>query len=555
MTEVSGYKAFLQALAIQNSDLISEINQLAIELRINITRQDKVYTKIKTLLLKMYDSIAMLSKQTRHPDVRNPDILPVWKSFLGPISALCQLPSGHFLSARMTLYLSSGLLNQRSLDLKFSKIGSAIEGRPVFRLCRAIDDTLLASLRYIWTASGESERFDWVFTQYSLQPEDDLQDGASRLRKLAQALTPEELDAMNGIEGRRFIWAMSANEREGDLEEWKLFRGGLPGDATECAKYSVPGNDQVKPGECFWKQVGSDGPIRQRFRYYSTVSDHLRPASFRLCFFHEYIEFLDRSRRFVLDTRKTTEPCLTEAEYALVHKALVKVNMPPEIRRNIIKHLELPKRHPYLRHFDIAKAYAPFPENERSCETCLEPTATDRDKLTCPESTFFVWNFALRAFLAFHRRSPNGNMALCKYGIDCQGHHDHDDWEVKNEEEFANLIETIVKERCGHNTTLDQVGLGPSKEITVMSQEQVEAQELRLIQPRGPLEDAAAELMSAGGFRGLVNSMLYGRVLVALSANRYKYPAQWGLARDRGEYLKAMRLIWRLRSEDNTVSR
>lgn len=553
MAEAAGYKAFLQALAIQNPGLVSEINQLAIELRINITHQDEVYTKIKTILLKMYDSIAMLSKQTRHPEVRNPDILPVWRSFLEPINALRQLPSGHFLSARMVLYLSSGLLSQRSLDLRFSKIGSTQGGRPVFRLCRAIDENLLASLRKIWTASGENERFDWVFSPYHLQPEDDLQDGTSRLRKLAQALSPQELAAMDGIEGRRFIWAMSADEREGDLEDWKPFGGSLPGDATERARYSVPDDDKMRPGKCFWKQIGSDGPIRQPFRYYSTVTDHLRPASFRLSFFHEYIEFLDRSRRFVLDARKTTEPCLTVAESALVHEALVKVKMPPEIRRNIINRLELPKRHPYLRHIDLAKAYAPFPENERPCERCLEPTATDRDRLTCPESTFFVWNFALRAFLAIHKCSTG--LALCKYGIDCQGHHDDDAWQVKNEEDFVNLIEGIVKERCGHDTTLDQVGLGPSEEFKAMSPGQAESIELRLVHPRGPIEDAAAELMSAGGFRGLVNSMLYGKVLIALSPNQFKYPAQWGLARDRGEYLKAMRLIWTLRSTDNSTPR
>ncbi|EEU34188.1 uncharacterized protein NECHADRAFT_50224 [Fusarium vanettenii 77-13-4] len=551
---MADFQAFLDDQVIQNANLVCEINQLAIELRVNINQQDEVDTRIKTLLLDMCDSIAMLSKQIRHPDVRNTDILPVWRSFLAPITALSRLPSGHFLSARMVLYLSSGLLNQRSLDLKFSKIGSAVGGRPVFRLCREIDDTLLASLRCIWTASGESERFDWVFTQYALQPEDDLQDGASGSRKLAQALSPEELVAMGGIEGRRFIWAMSADERQGDLEEWKPFRGSLPGDATERARYSVPDDDQVKPGECFWKQVGSDGPIRQRLRYYSTASDHLRPASFRLGFYHEHIELLERSCRFILDTRKTTEPCLTDAEYDLVHKALVQVNMPPEIRRNIINHLELPKRHPYLRHFDIAKAYAPYPDNERPCERCTEPATTERDKLTCPESTSFVWNFALRAFLTFHRRSILGDIALCKYGFDCQGHHPDDDWEVENEEEFVNLMETIVKERCGHGINLDQVGLGPSKEITGINQEQLEAQELRLIQPMGPLEDAAAELISAGGFRGLVNSMLYGRVLVALSADRYKYPAQWGLARDRKEYLKAMRLIWSLRNEGHTTS-
>ncbi|UPL02335.1 hypothetical protein LCI18_013269 [Fusarium solani-melongenae] len=553
MAEVAGYRAFLQTLAIQNSDLISEINQLAIELRINVTRQDEVHTKIKMLLLKMCESITALSKQPRHPDVRNPDILPAWKSFLEPISALSQLPSGHFLSARMILYLSDGLLNQRSLDLKFSKIGSSRGGRPVFRLCRAIDDNLLASLRKIWIASGESERFDWVFAQYTLQPEDDLQDGASRLRKLAQALSPEELAAMNGMEGRRFIWAMSADEREGDLEEWKPFEAGLPYDTTDRVKYSVPDDDQVKPGECFWKQVGSDGPIRQRLRYHSTVSDHLRPASFK-CFFHEYIEFLDRSRQFVLDTRKTTEPCLTEVEYALVHKGLVKAKMPPEIRRNIINHLELPKRHPYLRHFDIAKAYAPFPENERSCERCVDPMATDRDKLTCPGSTFFVWNIALRAFLAFHQHSTDEKMALCKYGIDCQGYHDDDAWEVKNEVDFVNLLEGIVRERCGPDISLEELGLGPSKEIKAMNQRQAEAIELRLIHPSGPLEDAAAELLSAGGFRGLLKSMLYGEVLAALPQTRYKQPAQWGLAKDRREYLKAMRLVWALRSDRTPFS-
>ncbi|KAI8713824.1 hypothetical protein NCS52_01228200 [Fusarium sp. LHS14.1] len=546
---MADFQAFLDDLVIQNANLVSEINQLAIELRINSNRRDEVLTKIKTLLLGICDSIVILSKQIRHHNVRNTNILPVWRSFLEPITALSELPSGHFLSARMVLYLSSGLLNQRSLDLKFSKIGSAVGGRPVFRLCREIDDTLLASLRSIWTASGENERFDWVFTQYTLQPEDDLQDGASHSRNLAQALSPEELAAMGGIEGRHFIWAMSADERQGDLEEWKPFRGSLSGDAIERARYSVPDDDQVKPGECFWKQVGSDGPIRQRLRYYSTVSDHLRPASFKLGLYHEHIELLERSRRFILDTRKTTEPCLTAAEYDLVHKALVKFNMPPEIRRNIINHLELPKRHPYLRHFDIAKAYAPYPDNGGLCERCVDPAATERDRFTCPVSTSFVWNFALRAFLTFHRRSILGDFALCKYGFDCQGHHYDDDWKVQNEEEFVNLMETIVKERCGHDMNLDQVGLGPSKEITGISQEQLEAQELRLIQPMGPLEDAAADLMSAGGFRGLVYSMLYGRVLVALSADRYKFPAQWGLARDRKEYLKAMRLVWTLRNE------
>ncbi|RSL43399.1 hypothetical protein CEP53_011720 [Fusarium sp. AF-6] len=245
---MADFIAFLEDLEVQNSNLIPEINQLPAELRINITQQDEVYAKIRTILLKIYDSISMLSKQSRHPDVRNPNILPAWRSFLEPIGALSQLPSGHFLSARMTLYLSSGLLTQRSLALKFSKIGSAVEGRPVFRLCRAVDDTLLASLRNIWTASSESERFDWVFTQYNLHPEDDLQDEMNRRRNLAQALTPEELAAMDGIEGRRFIWAMSADEREGDLEEWKPFRGGLPGDAIERAKHSVPDDDQsVRP--------------------------------------------------------------------------------------------------------------------------------------------------------------------------------------------------------------------------------------------------------------------------------------------------------------------
>ncbi|KAJ3540647.1 hypothetical protein NM208_g1555 [Fusarium decemcellulare] len=508
------HKKYLQGFADTNSVLTDEIHQLAAH--IQIQPHEDVSVIIKRFLVKLYQAIALISEHRGHPRTPKAKIFDAWESFLGPIKALTSLPHGDFLAARMLLYFYSGLLCQSALDMKFPKVNARGVNTPLNQINTALDDALLESLRRIWVESDKYEEFNWVFTEYRVDhfPDDEKSSQeAQRFYALAQALTPDELAALGGIQGRRFIFAKKADvsgDGEQDEDGWYPFCGSIPGDHFERMRSSVhiPDDDEVEADDWVWSVVGTDGPIRTDMSY-CIVDKRADKESWR------GLDVLRRSRQFILDARQVGQPFLAEKRRNLAEKTLFDAGIPTEIRLVILGFLDPPVKHPYLSSVDIAAAYTPFPDKDRpKCPECSSGKASKEHILTCPTKSIYIWNLPLRAFFVFHQNKTTVQR-LCKYGVNCQGHHDDDDWKVTREEDFINYVESIIKDRCGSPATLSDVGLGPQSDFALGDEEEDDKRRARFFDVYyGPLQDTSNELRMNGGFWGLTTSMLHNSILI-----------------------------------------
>lgn len=520
------HKNYLSSVADDNFALTSQISQIAAQTQTQ--SKEEVNAAIRQCLLKLYESITSMSQHRGHPRTPRTRVLDAWGTFFTPIKSLTTLPSGDFLSARMLLYFCRGLSNQSALDMKLAKSRPWKVDIPFNQMERQLDDNLLECLKRMWTESNNCQDFEWVFGEYQLGPwshQDKSSEEAQRCYHIAQALSPNEL---SGTPGRHFIFSSGAE----CLEGWSEFRGSIPGDAYERMRSPVhiPEDDDNVLGEKWmYKQIGNDGPIRDRasFRLYDkdawNSNETERPS----------FPFFPRSLQFILDARRISQPLLAMKRRILAEKVLYSARIPPEIRVAILSHLDPPVRHPYLSKVNIVEAYTPFPKrNPPRCTECSNDKAKES---TCPTKRMYIWSLPLRTFLVFHRSKTNIAF-LCNEGVNCKGHHDNNKWKITQESELNRHVERTVKDRCGQSTTLAEVGFAPATDFVLKSNQEDCQRRSRWFDGYGPLEDTSNELKMNGGFFGLTSMMVHNKILIGswqghMESGSSTTGVQWAVAR------------------------
>lgn len=458
---IAKYKDFVAEFITSNEQLAHEI--IAINISHDGSREQKAeaHALLKGLVSRLWESIRSIEQHRTPPAIPNTVVIEGWRSILTPIRALTtiRLPGidGYFVAARMLLYLAVSLCHTTRLRRRVfldKNRGPAV----VIELCMLyveLDELLLATLRPLWQHGCNREAFFWMFMDYSTARGQESHDEASAdeamaLQSRVQALTTTELDA---------------------------------------AKPRI-----------------MDSPLDLKWHYIIVPEDGEEPWRFR--------PLLRRSRQFVYDARRISKE-------NLIADALSS-RVPPELQRNVSEFLGPEVIHPYISMFDFEKAYEPFPDTPTTeCQVCLSLKSSKKakdtcQKQTCPvKSTITIWNLALRTFHTFHRTDANSNSwGLCNVASLCPGHHSDKKWHVSSESELADVLEEVVRLRCGESFTLAKAGMG-AWDILVLGDERSDT-ERRETNFGAPMQFAEGkdEREIAGGIGGLLDAMLHGRTLL-----------------------------------------
>ncbi|KAJ4312092.1 hypothetical protein N0V84_010117 [Fusarium piperis] len=429
----------------------------------------------------------------------------------------------------MFLYLSSALIHDKTLNLRFSESKAPVASGFLHEFCIDLDDGLLGPLKRIWVKDYQ-EQFYWVFFEYPVQHSVGSGTDPAKYPGLSQVLSPEELTAAGG-KGRQWFWSEHKDE-----PVWNTFSARLPDIYDEDIE------------NLLWKCIGTDGPICSG-RVYRTLNKDAGEESLHT------VPVLRRSRQFILDARQISKPSITKLGRHLLAGILLRAEIPTEIREMIWAYMrepQMPAKPSYLTGLDIAAAYAPFPKVTGPCQECKERKTTRRDKgmkETCPENIIYVWNIPLRLFHVLHQVGKTGWWP-CKEGLECSGHHDDDEWRVKNQEQLFDWIDNFNMERNEEFAELINTDYGPVESITESPKED-EARRDRLFSENGPFEDVTEQRKMKGGICGPPSLMAHKAALVgAWSEGRERgivtAEVQWALGRNLVEQVKAEDAIWRL---------
>ena len=183
--------------------------------------------------------------------------------------------------------------------------------------------------------------------------------------------------------------------------------------------------------------------------------------------FHQSMPIFRRSLQFCLDARQISESKLGKQRHVLVNQVLQRHNVPRETHTQILQHIPYRESFPYIQDLDLAATYTPFPSKESHiCKECEDRPKSSPMRRTCPDRRYDVWNLALRRFYVFHRDEFQC-WSLCAYGPNCTGHHTGQDneWAIGRNPEFTLFIEQEAAKVNSNFVSMDQVGLGPVKEI------------------------------------------------------------------------------------------
>jgi hypothetical protein len=346
-------------------------------------------------------------------------------------------------------------------------------------------------LRTIWIRSGQTESFDWVFTEHRI-------DRPIRYfeAEIAVFLSLEGYKRRFGRrqKGQRFYYSEPV-----DNENWKLYTGPKP-------RWDCEEGTGLDP-DWHWKLEGKAEPIMGAFEY------DIQPLDERNDLITDWVYVFRRSWQFCFDAQQIAEANLGNQRQELLNKILLHHHIPREIHRQILSYLTDREPFPYLKILDIGAAYTPFPTVGERCLDCEHLDETSAIKRTCPQAGLYIWNLALRRFHSFHKNSFN-QWSLCSHGSDCKGHHDCNDhgWAVRRDPEFTLFIEKEASRGNDEFLSLDQVGLGPVQHIR-LDKEGDRARHKRLDSGMMIYFEPFRDWEMVGGLSGLVDSMLHGRVL------------------------------------------
>lgn len=475
-------------------------------------------------------------------------ILAAWGSFLGPINALTAVePHGHLIAARMTLYLAEAYRQHRQLPARLPMVKSSAQ--PIVLRCTfaiSLDDLLLSCLAQIWTQSNKREMFKWVFTDYTVNvcrcyfaggitcrdfagPGKSVEEYHEQRRrdqiKTACITDPAALTPENGVRPR-VRWERA----EGDTVQHPLHQDS-----------SRAGYQEFADGESMlmWQDIGSDGPIRESFRY--TLVDRYTGEEVS-----RKRALLLRSRQFVLDARKIAECNLARDGERLAQMAMARRSLPAELQVMVFEHLDEIQEYPYVGKLDLSAVYRPFPDTSKKCRGCTGRARNSADRMakdTCLLRSITIWSLPLRVFHTFHQTN-GGHWQLCAH-IDCAGHHRDASWQFQNVS-VEDHLNSIVRSRCGQGLTIGDIGLGPLYPAQLPTGAEDSARRLRLfknyVNDDGDRDDRDEARWS--GISGLAGVMAHNTTLLSLptldgSTWRATEDPSWLLGRTRQEESRA----------------
>lgn len=470
-------------------------------------------------------------------------ILAAWESFLGPINALAGVEAnGHMIAARMILYLTQSYRQNGQLPRKLPM--SASSSKPIAMRCNflvSLDDTLLSCLTHIWREGDKRDMFNWVFTDYPVhicgcRHGGTCQDSASpgqsikeyhEQRKRAHIRTasitdPADLVPENGVRSR-WHWTRA----EGDTAQYP----------RHPESYRA-GYDESADGErlLMWQDIGSDGPIRESYRYdledEDTGATHGRDRA-----------ALRRSRQFVLDARRIAKCNLARDSRRIAQVAMARRSLPAELQNEVFEYLGEIQEHPYINsRVDLSAIYRPFPDISKKCSHCPGRANSSADKTaksTCLLNSITVWSLPLRIFHTFHQ-TGDGNWQLCCH-IDCAGHHRDASWRLRNST-VEDHLNNIVQSRCGQGLKIKDIGLGPLSPVKLPTEAEDRARDWRLFSGRWDdnEEQDTREEACWTGIIGLAGVMMHNKTLLGLhNSGRTTTDASWLFGRTRQDEARA----------------
>ncbi|KAF4948917.1 hypothetical protein FGADI_9201 [Fusarium gaditjirri] len=474
----------------ENQQILDLIDELAAEKQQNKAQLEHIFDKIYRNIPK-YGSAQSVEAR----------VYDGCRGLLNTIKAILKLPGTDFAGARMS--------DEELADLR--------------EFCTELDDVLLGALRTIWTRSGQTESFDWAFTEHHINTTIGYWDA-----KIAACLSLEEYKRRfrRTQKGVRYYYCSGP----GPDAPFKLYTGPKP-------RWDREEGTGLDP-KWYWDVKGLSTPITGDIRY------NVSPPGRKIDRFTDRVFIFRRSWQFCLDAQQIAEGNLGKQRQELLAMVLLRHGIPREVRKKILSydsHLT-PHREPfpYIKNLDIGAAYTPFPTVGERCLDCEKLDENSTVKRTCPQASLYVWNLALRCFHSFHKNASN-EWSLCSHGSDCKGHHDCSDhsWAVSKDPEFTLFIEKEASRGNDEFISLDQAGLGPVQRIR-LSKAQDDLRAQRLCYGQYIYFETHRDWEMVGGLGGLVDSMLHGKVLTKAwgeengdgESGTRRNPAQWALGRN-----------------------
>ncbi|KAL7759486.1 hypothetical protein ACKLNR_009576 [Fusarium oxysporum f. sp. zingiberi] len=374
----------------ENQQIMDLINELAAE-------QQQNKAQLQRILDRIYRNIARYGDASESKQSVEPYVYDGWRGLLNTIKAVLRL-------------LGTDFYEDDTADEELADL---------YEHCTEADDVLLGALRKIWICSGQTESFDWVFTEHRID------------RPIRQL--DAEIAVFLSLEGykRRF----SKRQREnGPKPRWHSEGTGLDPDWN-------------------WKLEGNAKPITGGIPYTIDLLDDRGDT------IDDWVYVFRRSWQFCLDAQQIAEGNLGNQRHKLLNTILLRHRIPREIHREILSYLTDREPFPYLKKLDIGAAYTPFPTVGERCLECEHLDETSAIKRTCPQAGLYIWNLALRRFHSFHKNGFN-QWSLCSHGSDCKGHHDCNDhsWAVRRDPESTQFIEKEASRDNDEFLSLDQLG-------------------------------------------------------------------------------------------------
>ncbi|KAF5704368.1 hypothetical protein FMUND_12556 [Fusarium mundagurra] len=489
----------VRAVVDENQKIMDLIKELA-EKQKNEAQQDK---QLQRILNRIYRNIERYGDASKDKKRVEAYVYDTWRGLLDTIKAILKLPGADFVGARMCLFLGAELISRPGFPKLYEakeeahKLAADEKIADLHELCTDADDVLLGALRKIWICSGQTESFDWVFTEHQID-----RSYGQRDAELAAVLSLQEYKRCisERQQEERDFFSRLDGEYKPTVYKWLRPRGYPEEEGTGSG-----------PDLTWQRMKGNAKPITGHIATTINCLDECGCSDIEI---NNHVHIFRRSWQFCLDAQQITEGNVGNQREELLNTILLRHRIPREIHKEISSYLNNREPFPYLKKLDIGAVYTPFPKVGGRCLECEHLDDTSAVKRTCPQKALYIWNLALRRFHAFHKNGFN-QWSLCSHGSDCKGHHDCNDhsWAVQRDPEFTQFIEKEASRDNDKFLSLDQVGLGPAQHIR-LSKEEDKIRDKRRFEKSLNHDEAHEDWMMTGGLGGLVDSMLHGRVLV-----------------------------------------
>ncbi|ENH69521.1 hypothetical protein FOC1_g10011877 [Fusarium oxysporum f. sp. cubense race 1] len=253
----------------ENQQIMDLIDELAAE-----KQQNKA--QLQRILDRIYRNIARYGDASESKQSVEAYVYGGWRGLLNTIKAVLRLLGTDFVGARMY-----DTADEELADL--------------YELCTEADDVLLGALRKIWICSGQTESFDWVFTEHRID---------RPIRQLEA-----EIAVFLSLEGykRRFSKRQKGERyyytEPDDKENYKLYTGPKPRWHSEGTGLDPDWN---------WKLEGNAKPIMGGIR--DKIDD--------------WVYVFRRSWQFCLDAQQIAEGNLGNQQQELLNTILLRHRIP-----------------------------------------------------------------------------------------------------------------------------------------------------------------------------------------------------------------------------------